>query len=471
MNDTLSKVKLIFNDKFKFFINKLKIEIDISALYGDVTIEGTMVIQAKIRDYMLKNQDDFDKVGKIHLYSFPEFFVVMLCIIFPDISTLNNLNELFDEDKIEKSNYAELWSSDTDQVIGDNECKCACNQQCCAKNLYKIRNKTTLLTLIVGCDCIKKGNFIEPYILKQLKSRSNESPHYKKYEMIQQKRKDEKKREKINQELKKITDFEISFEIIAQNYNYVGRSYENKQCTICDVNHDIIYDLNYLNNDDDITIPLCENCCNDFGKLPKKAGKICDKCKNPHKNRSDNLCNYCRQLKECCFCTNEVIRLDINNRCDVCCKYCYCSGCNIVRVDNKGWKCKTCKKCECGKIILDNKFNKCYICNNYEKNLSEARRLEERRLEERRLEERRLEERRLEERRLEERRLLERRLEERRLDVINECKKCNCGRIISNEKNNKCYFCNNCEKGSSEARILDAIRLDAMNEYKKRNNM
>ena len=230
----------------------------------------------------------------------------------------------------------------------------------------------------MGSDCIVKGKIIEPDALKYLKSRSKESPHYKKYENIEQKRRDEKKRIKINQELKKIDEIELSFEIIVRDYNYVGKSYENKQCTICDVTHDIIYDLNRLKDDDDITIPLCESCCNDFGKLPKKLGKICEKCKLPHKNKKDNLCNYCRQLKKCNNCYNEVFKLDIYNRCDECCKYYYCNKCNIIRVENKGWKCKICinycKKCNCGRIITNEKYDKCYICNNYEKNLSEARR-------------------------------------------------------------------------------------------------
>ena len=60
------------------------------------------------------------------------------------------------------------------------------------------------------------------------------------------------------------------------------------------------------NSKDPNDIIVLGNCCiKRF--LPKEAsGRTCEKCRRPHRNRKDNLCNACRKLGFCKSCQTPV---------------------------------------------------------------------------------------------------------------------------------------------------------------------
>ena len=52
------------------------------------------------------------------------------------------------------------------------------------------------------------------------------------------------------------------------------------------------------------TILILGNCC--IKKFIPKSSRTCEICKEPHKNRKDNLCNKCREIRRCLDCKTVI---------------------------------------------------------------------------------------------------------------------------------------------------------------------
>jgi hypothetical protein len=118
---------------------------------------------------------------------------------------------------------------------------------------------------------------------------------------------------------------------------------EKKRYCLCD---HFIKDNCYLSKDFDIdTILIVGNCC--IKKFIDKSSRTCEHCNAPHKNRSLNYCNTCKEYvkrgytEKCLSCNSLSRSLSKTNKCDTC---------------NKG----SCFKCNKN---IDPKFKYCYTCN------------------------------------------------------------------------------------------------------------
>lgn len=136
-------------------------------------------------------------------------------------------------------------------------------------------------------------------------------------------------------------------------------------------------------------ILILGNCCiKKF--LPGGISKRCELCKRSHKNRKNNLCNDCRNLRDCPICSVKYSYKD-GPTCDNCKHYILCIKCNkwnLKYIDNvckicvdtnqcakclnrckypytKCWKCfnsntlSVCIKCGCN---ISGKYGTCYKC-------------------------------------------------------------------------------------------------------------
>ena len=83
---------------------------------------------------------------------------------------------------------------------------------------------------------------------------------------------------------------------------------------VCD--HKIIHNCFIANRENGKVIILGKCCVRRFkGTLNRR----CDICNKQHKNRSDNLCNECRLLKECTRCLNNYNKKEFyDDVCDYC---------------------------------------------------------------------------------------------------------------------------------------------------------
>lgn len=381
----LSKIRVIYNSNFIDFIKKLRRDNDLSWLCLQ-DLEKILPVQEELREYIVENQDLFElQYGKIDLTSnsHPDFFAIMICIIVPDLENYSNFNEILHESK--KGLWdINLYSSETQEEGSEayvaNNFKCACNHWCSPENLYIIHNFHSKKNILIGCDCAEKTGFIEPKQIKRMKDRREENPKYKKFMEMTERKNEQKYNEDIEKQLKKM---KISQEIIKKDYEYFGGNYSEHLTFFCNQIHNYTLDhiseyikdncetcsrktknkLLLINQDGDY-YSVCERCCSNFGKMPKKQG-ICEDCGEEHRNRSDNYCNECRKKSNCLKCRQRAFCCD--GHCSICIsKYNFCIDCKITEVSKKGYRCKCCfnklNKCKCGKPITNKKFPTCYYC-------------------------------------------------------------------------------------------------------------
>jgi hypothetical protein len=126
---------------------------------------------------------------------------------------------------------------------------------------------------------------------------------------------------------------------------------EHRSQCVCDVK---IKKNCYITDDDEFFLVIGRCCIERF--IPKdKQGRTCSSCKKPHKNRKDNLCNYCRG------------------------SHIQCDDCKVAirRDDAKQWiTLRLCEKCHHSKthalcIVCNTEYyssqirnSMCYICKN-----------------------------------------------------------------------------------------------------------
>ncbi|NDE19537.1 MAG: hypothetical protein EB000_03730, partial [Alphaproteobacteria bacterium] len=96
--NVVSRITIIYDDKFIRFIEKLKRHIDVSALALKDTFM-LMPIQKDIREYIIENQSEFDLIDrkKITENNHPNIFAIMICIIIPNLREYSSFQGILDE--------------------------------------------------------------------------------------------------------------------------------------------------------------------------------------------------------------------------------------------------------------------------------------------------------------------------------------------------------------------------------------
>jgi len=425
-DEVITKTNVIYNDKFKNFIKKMKRYISEDALKSH-ELDDKMAIQDSIRKYILKNQKEIDMKNNniIHAKSHRDLFCIFIALLIRDekIDSFENLNEILQYIRKEQVFVMGGHASNDVENSGSSQTRfcCACNHDCSPEHLYTIQNPDTHDSIIVGCECIKKYEIIEPHIIETTVKKLENDENYKKFKNMKKYEKKMLIEEKLE---KKLNENIISFK---ENYKYIGNNFgENLEelkvelinesypmdsvikyiqdtredkCKLCEKNNKDKYKKYIFKNNTNEYIALCKMCYSDLGYNNKKN---CIDCGKSHKNRKDNYCNECRLKSTCITCNDRKICKLYDkqfNRCDDCSKLNYCKDCKENVVESINCLCKKClslcKKCSCGKIIFDKKYKVCYSC--HSKACDEA--------------------------------------------SIKLCKKCSCGKVIKNKIYNKCYNC------------------------------
>ena len=92
--DFLSKIRVIFNNRLRNFIKKLKRTVDLSDLDG-AQLFSVLPVQHNIRQYIVENQQEFDMShGKrINENDHPNLYALALCVIIPDLAIYSSFQE------------------------------------------------------------------------------------------------------------------------------------------------------------------------------------------------------------------------------------------------------------------------------------------------------------------------------------------------------------------------------------------
>jgi hypothetical protein len=158
----------------------------------------------------------------------------------------------------------------------------------------------------------------------------------------------------------------LTYEEVERDYKYSGGNLDEDGCETrhsryfdmcflrdpfpdkvkkCMCDHPIVENC-FISKDFDInTLLIIGNCC--IKRFIKASSRTCENCNAPHKNRSLNYCNDCKEYikrgftEKCISCHSLNKRLSKTSKCESC---------------NKGF-CFTCNK------KIDSKYKKCYSCN------------------------------------------------------------------------------------------------------------
>ena len=393
----VTKTNIIYNDKFKNFIKKIKRNFPEDA-FKSQNLEEKMDLQDRIRKYIVKNQyqNEIDMKNNKKMFlgchsSHEDFFCIFIALLIRDekLDDFKNLNEILEYIKKHEAFGMSGYASSDVENTGSSQLRfcCACDHNCSPQKLYVINNPDTFYAIIVGSECIKKYKIIEPRIIETVIKTLENDENYTKFKKMKKMMVEEKLEENLNENT-------MSFK---QNYKYMGTNFGEDleklkvglindaypmdsiieyiestaidKCKLCEKNNKDKYKKKYIfkNNIHDEFIGVCKTCTDNLGYSNKK--KHCIDCGISHKNRKDNYCNFCR-LKSICITCNDrrICRLYDKkfNRCFDCSLLNYCKDCKENIVSCVNYLCKkclsSCKKCKCGKSITNKKYDKCYNC-------------------------------------------------------------------------------------------------------------
>lgn len=198
LENVSTRVNIVFDDKFKIFIKKLqeRLNDELECLQEYILnkiIIGTEEIQYKIREYIIKHQDEFnyEKKNKITEtnHSNTDFFAIFVCLLV-NIDTCDNFNDVW----IHVRKHHKLTEASTEKEEGTYEnYKCACSQICSVDNLYIISNDILRRSIMVGSVCIQKNYIIDSTEIKKLISERKKR--------IQEKKEKQEREQRIKQKL------------------------------------------------------------------------------------------------------------------------------------------------------------------------------------------------------------------------------------------------------------------------------
>lgn len=200
---------LIFDEKLKNLIYSMKTTIDVDSLVDRNYVNGTKT-QSKIRNYLIENylnlnQTEEPKKKITHEPRFSnERFFWNLCAI-SDLSICNSFDDVLKQNKQEKALYLDTIVKPRNYeeklyILDIDNCKCACEKNITEiEKLFILRNTTTGLHLLLGCECIKKHNLLSPEDIIKLKEIIKESKDKKINETSEDKltTKTDKKRKQV----------------------------------------------------------------------------------------------------------------------------------------------------------------------------------------------------------------------------------------------------------------------------------
>jgi hypothetical protein len=390
-DEIVTKTNIMYNDKFKNFIKKIKINFSEDSLKSH-DLDDKMAIQNRIREFIVKNQNEIDTKNnnKIHAKSHRDFFCIFIALLIADekLDNFENLNEILQYIRKEQVFQMGGHSSNDVEDAGMSQTRfcCACNKDCSPERLYTIQNPDTHNCIIVGCECIKKSEIIEPIIIDETVTKLENDENYKKFKKIKVNKNtlivEEKLQEKLNENR---MSFNQNYKMIGNNFGEksnltIGLINENKytmdsitkyikstvldECILCEKNNKDKFI--FKKNIDNKLIGLCKHC---YSSLEINNKKHCIDCGISHRNRKDNYCNECRLKSTCITCNCRKICKLYNkkfNRCYDCSLLNYCKECKENTVSCINYLCKkclsSCKKCKCGKPIINKKYDKCFNC-------------------------------------------------------------------------------------------------------------
>jgi hypothetical protein len=389
----ITKTNVIYNDNFKNFIKKMKRNFSEDDLKTQ-NLEDKMDLQDRIRKYIVKNQKEIDMKNNKKMFlgshsSHEDFFCIFIALLIRDekLDDFKNLNEILEYNKKHEAFGMSGYACSDAENTGSSQLRfcCACAHDCSPQNLYVINNPDTFYAIIVGSECIKKYKIIEPRIIETVIKTLKNDKNYKKFKNI---KKNEKKMLIEGKLEKKLNENIMSFKI---NYKNIGANFGDNlvkfKADLINDSYQIDYVIEYIQDTIQEKCRLCE-------KNNKK--------KYIFKNNIDNefvaLCKTCcsdlgyNNKKKCKDC-RKYHRNRKDNYCNDCRLKSICTTCNdrkICKLYDNFNRCDDCsllKYCkECKKDVVTGKNTHCKKCYNL-------------------------------------------------------CKKCECGRRITDNKYNTCYNC------------------------------
>lgn len=170
-NGTINVCNIIFDTKFKVFINKMKnhfIE-DLVFSKNCRTYYLLSSTQEKYREYIVNHKHEITFIDS-EKCSNPEYFAILVSLIFPDINIIKKFGDVFEN---YKTDFTVMDNSlfNSDELDEIDELHCACCHMVSSKNIFYLMNNTTKYTLLIGCDCILKHKILSIVELKELRSK------------------------------------------------------------------------------------------------------------------------------------------------------------------------------------------------------------------------------------------------------------------------------------------------------------
>lgn len=167
MEKIINKTSIVFNEKLKIFMCKLKEKIDISSLKFS-NIENINYTQDVIRNYLINHQNEIDKTNNRfihrHCLDYPNHFFIGLCVI-SNLEICDNHDDIMNQNEgYHKFDYEETRDILEHEVDGI-DCMCGHN----IHDIYSFKNTITNMKIIVGCDCIKKNKLASDTEIKNEK--------------------------------------------------------------------------------------------------------------------------------------------------------------------------------------------------------------------------------------------------------------------------------------------------------------
>jgi hypothetical protein len=349
MNNIINETIIIFDDKLKQFIKKIKKDIDLNVLMLDNKYDNLKEVfdkQEEIRNYIKTNENQFNTVNgkKLPYYCNRENYAIMILLLVDDLDNekyisfeditrelflnsylLMEKNKEFGFNQDIKNYYTEKYSNfGLDE--NDFKCKCFCGHECMLKHIFIFCNKKENMFLLVGCDCyykieIKELDYVKPEITNIIKKR------------------------KINH-FKKLYD--------VNDFKYITKTddneYDDDGCFCCKTKQKQrkYYIFIYNNNNKVKDICFCDNCSLSLNLISKYG--FCKLCKKGKiSNKKDKFCDYCNNKTNCKNCKKREI-CDENGYCNNCFNNLFlkrnCLICGKIDILDKKdyWKTK-CLKC------------------------------------------------------------------------------------------------------------------------------
>jgi hypothetical protein len=206
----INKTRIIFNSKFKEFINKLKVE-NSAILNQTKTLNYNIVeeIQEEIRKWIIENQSyltfcwNNQKIDKSP-YSMPDFFVIFISLLV-DLDKCYNWEDIYTEFKNMRDNkiIIDFTIDASDNLLEDDETlrtsSCLCSHKCLFKNMAFISNNISEIKLWIACDCCEKtGIMTKSEFQKRVReARPKIMKAYQEKKTIEKKKRKESELEKI----------------------------------------------------------------------------------------------------------------------------------------------------------------------------------------------------------------------------------------------------------------------------------